>query len=49
MSDLDYFAKLALLWGQESNRSGATTELRSDNVTFIKSLGKRAIVKQLPI
>jgi proteasome activator subunit 4 len=34
----DYWAKLAELWSQESNRTG-TIELRSDHVTFVKSLG----------
>jgi proteasome activator subunit 4 len=48
MSELDYFGKLALLWGQESNRNGGTTELRGDNVTFIKSLGKSTVAKLLP-
>ncbi|EIN13635.1 hypothetical protein PUNSTDRAFT_94829 [Punctularia strigosozonata HHB-11173 SS5] len=34
-----YWAKLAELWSQESNRTG-TIELRSDHVTFVKSLAK---------
>lgn len=35
----EYYSKLGLLWGQESNKSGESTQLRSENVTFIKSIG----------
>jgi proteasome activator subunit 4 len=37
----DYYTKLVLLWGQESNRNGGKTQLRSENVTFIKTIGQR--------
>jgi proteasome activator subunit 4 len=43
MSDVlgtEYYSKLAMLWGQESNRNGGKTQLRSENVTFIKTLGE---------
>ncbi|KAL0950801.1 hypothetical protein HGRIS_007566 [Hohenbuehelia grisea] len=36
----DYFKGLAQLWGQESGRPGGDAELRSENVTLIKSLAK---------
>ncbi|KDQ54780.1 hypothetical protein JAAARDRAFT_134622 [Jaapia argillacea MUCL 33604] len=36
----DYFSKLALLWSQESNRSGGATDVRQDNCVFIKTLAK---------
>jgi hypothetical protein len=36
-----YYSTLSLLWGQETNRHGEPTEVRGDNVTFIKSLGAR--------
>jgi proteasome activator subunit 4 len=29
-----------MLWGQESNRNGGKTQLRSENVTFIKTIGQ---------
>ncbi|KZT23745.1 hypothetical protein NEOLEDRAFT_1135845 [Neolentinus lepideus HHB14362 ss-1] len=35
-----YFEKLAQLWGQESNKNGGTTDLRSDNAVFAKTLAK---------
>jgi proteasome activator subunit 4 len=35
----EYFSKLALLWGQESNKNGGKTQLRAENVTFIKTIG----------
>ena len=31
--------KLCAFWSQESNKDGATVELRSQNVYFAKSLG----------
>lgn len=34
-----YFEKLAELWAQESNRTGAI-ELRVDHVNFVKTLGE---------
>lgn len=49
MSQPDYFAKLALLWGQESNQNSKTTELRGDNVSFIKSLGESTGIASLTI
>lgn len=36
----EYLSSLTLLWSQESNRSGGATELRGDNIAFIKTLGK---------
>ncbi|KAG6828604.1 hypothetical protein H0H92_007299 [Tricholoma furcatifolium] len=36
----DYYPNLILLWGQESAKSGGTTELRKENTSFIKSLVK---------
>lgn len=36
----DYFKTLSLLWSQESNKTGGTTELRPENIAFIKSLGR---------
>jgi proteasome activator subunit 4 len=36
----EYYSKLAMLWGQESNRNGGKTQLRSENVTFIKTIGQ---------
>jgi proteasome activator subunit 4 len=38
----EYYSKLAMLWGQESNRNGGKTQLRSENVTFIKTIGQHA-------
>ncbi|TFK57500.1 ARM repeat-containing protein [Heliocybe sulcata] len=35
-----YFQKLAELWSQESNKNGGTTDLRSDNAVFAKTLTK---------
>jgi proteasome activator subunit 4 len=35
----DYFDKLTLLWSQETNRSSKKVDLRTENLTFIKSLG----------
>lgn len=43
----EYYSKLGLLWGQESNKSGGTTQLRSDNVTFIKTIGKLSMLNWL--
>ncbi|OBZ79732.1 Proteasome activator complex subunit 4A [Grifola frondosa] len=44
MSDVmnhdNFFTFLALLWGQESSKSGGTPELRAENVIFFKSLAK---------
>lgn len=34
-----YFAQLALLLAQESNKNPTTLKLRSENVTLVKSLG----------
>ena len=39
MAEVDFFLKLAQLWSQESSRNGGTTEIRGDNVTFLKTLG----------
>jgi proteasome activator subunit 4 len=36
----EYYSKLGMLWGQESNRNGGKTQLRSENVTFIKTIGQ---------
>ena len=36
----DYFKKLSLLWSQESSKTSGRLELRSENTTYIKSLGK---------
>jgi proteasome activator subunit 4 len=40
ITEPDYYARLLQLWSQESSRTSSTTELRSDNSTFIKSLAK---------
>jgi hypothetical protein len=40
IAESDYFTKLIALWSQESNRSGGSTEVRPENTSFIKSLGK---------
>jgi len=40
----EYYSKLAMLWGQESNRNGVKTQLRSENVTFIKTIGQHSFV-----
>jgi hypothetical protein len=34
-----YFVNLSSLWGQEASGNGGRVELRSENVSFIKSLG----------
>ena len=34
-----YFEKLMVLWGQESSRNVTSPELRTDNVSFIKTIG----------
>ncbi|KAL4243149.1 BLM10 family protein [Abortiporus biennis] len=36
----DFFLKLTLLYGQESNKSSSTLELRPENVMFVKSIAK---------
>lgn len=36
----EYLTKLSTFWTQESNKSSNSIDLRSDNVTFIKSLAK---------
>ncbi|KAJ3843176.1 hypothetical protein F5878DRAFT_605646 [Lentinula raphanica] len=36
----DYYSKLLLLWGQESAKTHSTIEIRSENVSYIKSLAK---------
>lgn len=36
----NYFAQLALLWGQESSRGTANPEMRLDNAAFMKTLGQ---------
>ncbi|KAG6897909.1 hypothetical protein C0992_009061 [Termitomyces sp. T32_za158] len=43
----DYYAKLFLLWMQESGKSGGTIELRKENILFIKSLGNAQARKYL--
>lgn len=43
----DYFLKLAQLWSQESSRKDGTTEIRGDNVTFLKSLGNSYLTMTL--
>ena len=35
----DYLSKLAALWSQESSRTNVLTEFRSDNFSYIRSLG----------
>lgn len=35
-----YYSTLAILWGQESNRNERKTQLRSENVTFVKTIGQ---------
>jgi proteasome activator subunit 4 len=35
----DYFKKLSLLWSQESSKTSGKLELRSENISYIKSLG----------
>jgi proteasome activator subunit 4 len=40
MGQDDYVAKLSLLWGQEAVKEGSKTELRLENVSFVKSLGR---------
>jgi proteasome activator subunit 4 len=39
MTSDGYFDKLALLWGQDSNRNSGTAELRGEHVAFMKTLG----------
>lgn len=36
----EFYSKLALLWGQESNKNSGTIDLRTDNVAFMKTLSK---------
>lgn len=38
----DFYSNLALLWGQESNKTSSTLELRGHNVTFLKTLSKNS-------
>jgi hypothetical protein len=40
LGDVQFFDKLVTLWAQESSRSDAVPELRSDHVQFIKSIGE---------
>jgi len=40
MNAESYLSKLSMLWGQESSRQSAVTELRSENVMFSKTLGR---------
>ncbi|EPQ60983.1 hypothetical protein GLOTRDRAFT_53630 [Gloeophyllum trabeum ATCC 11539] len=40
VADETYFGKLAQLWAQESNKDRSTTDLRSDNAVFAKTLAK---------
>ncbi|KAL6304169.1 ARM repeat-containing protein [Sparassis latifolia] len=40
MQEDDFFTTLASLWGQESAKIGGSPEMRTDNVTFVKSLAK---------
>ena len=35
-----YYSTLTSLWGQESNRESGTTDVRDENITFVKSLGR---------
>lgn len=37
----NFFTVLALLWGQESMKNSTTPELRAENVTFMKSIGRQ--------
>lgn len=36
----EFYSKLAVLWGQESNKNPGTIDLRADNLAFMKTLGK---------
>jgi proteasome activator subunit 4 len=43
MSDalgVEYYSKLAMLWGQESNQNGGKTQLRTENIAFVKTICK---------
>ncbi|KAI0067754.1 hypothetical protein BV25DRAFT_1834775 [Artomyces pyxidatus] len=40
ISRSDYYTKLTALWGQESGRNTSTPQIRTENVTFIKTLAK---------
>ena len=35
----DYYSKLATLWSQETENNASTSDLRPENVLFVKSLG----------
>ena len=37
--DASWFKQLAALWGQESNRSHSSADIRSDNFQFVKMIG----------
>lgn len=41
MNKDNFFTALALLWGQESMKNSTTPELRAENVTFMKSIGRQ--------
>jgi proteasome activator subunit 4 len=41
MAEAEFFATLTQLWSQESSRNGGSTEIRGDNVTFMKSLSEQ--------
>lgn len=36
----EYYSKLSSLWSQESNKSKQSTQLRPENIAFIKTIGK---------
>ncbi|KIK95621.1 hypothetical protein PAXRUDRAFT_826811 [Paxillus rubicundulus Ve08.2h10] len=39
-TDRDYYSNLVVLWGQETNNNAATSDLRSENILFIKTIAK---------
>ena len=38
-TDKDYYSKLVALWSQETDNNTGASDLRSENVLFIKSIG----------